>query len=31
MDELWDSIVGQLDMVYPTFYEDVGELKDAIR
>jgi putative adhesin Stv-like protein len=31
MDELWDSVVAQLEMVYPGFYEDVGTLKDAIR
>jgi hypothetical protein len=31
MDGLWDSVVGQLDMVFPAFYEDVGKLKDAIR
>jgi hypothetical protein len=31
MDDLWDSVVAQLDMVYPQFYQEVGALKDAIR
>lgn len=31
MDDLWDSVVAQLEMVYPQFYDDVGTLKDTIR
>jgi len=31
VDRLYDSVVAQLDAVYPTFYEDVGSVKEALR
>jgi hypothetical protein len=31
MDALWDSVVEQLEAIYPQFYDDAGRLKDAIR